>query len=793
MADKPRQWQPMFNGMLGLKQGYAITNMPPGSCLDIKNMFLNGIGGKTPRSGYVQLFHTTDNLGTTRYTDRIRSLIQYNPFGGSSQVLAYAGTRIYKQNGTNSTIVASTDAKGAAIANDTPWEWIQYRDKILGVNGTNSSFLYNGTAYYTISLTAPTTHMAINVATPVAGGSLGSGASDTTYEYLMTFYDINTGRESNPFTVATAPSFKITVAHVGAGTRTIRLDTFPVVPSGEGITHRRLYRRATGETQFSRIAEFVSATASYDDTGAASSSLYLVYDTGTQDEGNTAHPLSGLIAECFDRIFMVPESDPSTLVYSKVGEYHAFPSGNYYYVGRGDGSRIKRIEKHGKALLIHKGNAWYILEADPAANGVVRQLSGVGTQDYRTSASAHNQVVRLTTTGFYRSVPTDYSVTDLREDYIGSDVADHESQIDWGNSGLASMYNYNAYNRRHVYYIEPKPASYYSKCLVFDIVLSQWVYFEIGTDVYCCADYYDADDKKFMIMGDGYGIVWQWDVGGCDGVNIIADLSHGTATSATATTLVDTTKVDVNGIGTAGGAATLTDTSKTWTVNQWVGKPVYIKSGLGSVQSNTILSNTADTITVTAPWTAPVGATSVYQIGGWVANELVGTVVATWEGQGGSQRRRIISNTPDTVEVDAAWTTNPDATTTYTVAGIEKMAEEYWDSNGDPHVWKRMRWVVPYVRQTGAFDVEISFRRDFARSLSSVQTLNLAVSPSLSLWGVFLWGANVWATAASNLRRIRLHGKYHYYSVKYKNRNGAEPFYWDGHGAVFQVLYDRNK
>jgi hypothetical protein len=69
----------------------------------------------------------------------------------------------------------------------------------------------------------------------------------------------------------------------------------------------------------------------------------------------------------------------------------------------------------------------------------------------------------------------------------------------------------------------------------------------------------------------------------------------GTATSATATTLVQT--------------------GKTWTPSQWLNSQVRIVSGTGAGQIRTITANTADTLTV-ATWTTTPDATSVYQITG---------------------------------------------------------------------------------------------------------------------------------------------------------------------------------
>ena len=70
------------------------------------------------------------------------------------------------------------------------------------------------------------------------------------------------------------------------------------------------------------------------------------------------------------------------------------------------------------------------------------------------------------------------------------------------------------------------------------------------------------------------------------------------------------------GTATAGGASTLTNAAKTWTVNQWTQSQVRIVSGTGSGQIRTIASNTATVLTTSAAWTTAPDATSVYNIEG---------------------------------------------------------------------------------------------------------------------------------------------------------------------------------
>lgn len=70
----------------------------------------------------------------------------------------------------------------------------------------------------------------------------------------------------------------------------------------------------------------------------------------------------------------------------------------------------------------------------------------------------------------------------------------------------------------------------------------------------------------------------------------------------------------VNGTASAGDSSTLTDSSKSWTVNAYAGMQIVILSGTGAGQTRGIISNTATQATVSAAWSTPPDATSVYRI-----------------------------------------------------------------------------------------------------------------------------------------------------------------------------------
>lgn len=70
------------------------------------------------------------------------------------------------------------------------------------------------------------------------------------------------------------------------------------------------------------------------------------------------------------------------------------------------------------------------------------------------------------------------------------------------------------------------------------------------------------------------------------------------------------------GTATAGASTTITNSAKTWTVNQWTNYQIRITAGTGIGQIRTIASNTGTVITVSVAWTTTPDATSQYAIEG---------------------------------------------------------------------------------------------------------------------------------------------------------------------------------
>jgi len=146
----------------------------------------------------------------------------------------------------------------------------------------------------------------------------------------------------------------------------------------------------------------------------------------------------------------------------------------------------------------------------------------------------------------------------------------------------------------------------------------------------------------------------------------------GTANAATCTTCSGQT------------STTLQDTTKTWKVNQWAGRPVKIVSGFGAGQTSTVVSNDDTTLTVSPAWTAtPEDQSSGYVIqqkstaledldkkgaSAWTTDQWKNRFVSINAGAGAGQTRTVSSNNANTLTVSPAWNLIPDGTSEYVIA-----------------------------------------------------------------------------------------------------------------------------
>jgi hypothetical protein len=105
------------------------------------------------------------------------------------------------------------------------------------------------------------------------------------------------------------------------------------------------------------------------------------------------------------------------------------------------------------------------------------------------------------------------------------------------------------------------------------------------------------------------------ETGATDGIAPAAAIATDSKLIATPSWLGAGYKSFATGTATSATATTLVNSAKTWTTGQWINSQVRIVSGTGAGQIRTITANDATSVTV-ATWTTTPDATSVYSIEG---------------------------------------------------------------------------------------------------------------------------------------------------------------------------------
>lgn len=180
---------------------------------------------------------------------------------------------------------------------------------------------------------------------------------------------------------------------------------------------------------------------------------------------------------------------------------------------------------------------------------------------------------------------------------INRSIAGYEVIITAGpNAGQKRTILSNTYGANSVITVSTPFAVAITSASAYQLLTGRYWFFNAGTSAVGFAYYDRALNTWTQRSVTGLPTAWGTDGRLCQTYSPEGKpFATGTATSATSTTLVNT--------------------SKNWTVNQWTNYQVKITGGTGAGQIRSIASNTATAITV-ATWTITPDATSVYAIEG---------------------------------------------------------------------------------------------------------------------------------------------------------------------------------
>jgi hypothetical protein len=160
-------------------------------------------------------------------------------------------------------------------------------------------------------------------------------------------------------------------------------------------------------------------------------------------------------------------------------------------------------------------------------------------------------------------------------------------------------------------------------------------------------------------------------------------------------------------------ANTITDNSKTWTTNQWIGATVTVTEKHATV-IGTVTGNTPTKITVTPNWSTIPSNGNAYTVSTisytattltdmsktWTTNQWAGYVVTIDLSSGASETDTVKNNTANTLTMNNVWGTTPSPANGYVIARIGYTATTLVDTSKN---WTANQWAgdVVVVTLTG--------------------------------------------------------------------------------------------
>lgn len=281
----------------------------------------------------------------------------------------------------------------------------------------------------------------------------------------------------------------------------------------------------------------------------------------------------------------------STLYFSDAGSPTSFPINNFIQINTNDGQNITGIDEMLDNLIIFKDESVWILTGEPLGAGNTTTIGNLQLRqaDSPVGCSAFRTICKVDTTLFFFHHSGLYALQNYAVTPI-SPYLQNTFQNDM-NPGFLNL-SWGIYNSLEAKYIVGYPsaaATTPDSAICFDVRSKQYSLWD-HIPGSCAANFKFSGLTETVCLGDpNKGNIYQLFQGYAD---IYGD--NGTATSA--------------------GASLMVDTTKSWPVNGLVDARVKIIGGVGTGATGTVTANTSNTLTITWVGGLPTSG-SVYSIG----------------------------------------------------------------------------------------------------------------------------------------------------------------------------------
>ncbi len=525
---------------------------------------------------------------------------------GWMRVLCGTRRSLHSAAATGSTFTGAI-AMGAPSTNYR-MQGLRYGGHAIFMNGgaENRIAVYSTGASYLLSFEPPI--LGVGGLTITAAGS-GGGMSAGTYRYLFSIWNTETGVESAVGTVVSD------VVAVSNDEVTIDLTTFSVAWERyeSGADEIRIYRTEADGGVYYHLADVAIDAASYVDD-AADTTLVTRMPTYV---GYAAPSRFGF--ELDDRLWLGnQENNESRLVYTEKFSLGGFYSDNYVDVGSGDGDALTGGVGMADRAVVFKRRSCWLLSSAGGATQVVRLASGVGCVQHATIAASHDAVYFLAEGGVYR-LPLGGGTPEALMDSSWQAIFAGMTEEDFEGCSAG----WDPITRRYVCSIRVDGVA---RMLVYTVETQAWAL-------------WDGEASGFLYVSGGgvNGLYCGWrnylaklDGEACDGMY---ETLAGTVTSATSTTLTDSTAPWDAVVQLPNQSAGLANVDVT-----------VMDADGGNVQTRTVLHNTTTVLTVDSAWDETPGAGWTYMIGAvegyWHSPKLA---LERWDRRGNLNRLRVLN------------------------------------------------------------------------------------------------------------------------------------------------------
>lgn len=464
----------------GLNQGQPISSIEPNEATILRNFY--PFGRKLIRRGGTRRITTIGN-----WDENIFSMFPLKESDGTWTLLTGGATKLGKLDGDT---ISDLPSSLSIPSQSTMWNWFQYKDYAYCMReGQTDMIRADSTSWYTAGIAAP------SGAPTLAQGAAGNLTAGNYYG-VFTFYNDETGAESNPSAVSSVLALAASKMIDWSG---VQVSTNPF------CTSRRLYR-----TLVNQIGEYFFVDSIPDNfTTTYTGDNVIIADMGRAVSFDNGLPPTNLTTGCIwkERLFC---TDGTDLYYSEYLLPECFGEESVLSIYPDDGHQIRGLYPFGDRLIIGKTNKMhYLVGADRNSFNVLTLSDRHGCMSQASMKAAEGLLFWYGTgNNFYRTDGNnvaDISSVKMRDtlDLIPDSEAHHVC------AAIFPALNW------YIASIPQDTSGYNSKVVVYNYKTDSWTIFDHGNDgsVYApqyISDFYDENLEQVLYSTTYDGNVYQY-------------------------------------------------------------------------------------------------------------------------------------------------------------------------------------------------------------------------------------------------------------------------------------------